>query len=84
MHDEEGGVLQAVGERLSIERIRVGLTVEAAADAAGVDADRLACAEAGETALDDAEIGRIADVYGVATTAFFGGRITPFSYLAGA
>jgi transcriptional regulator with XRE-family HTH domain len=81
---EESEVLQAVGERLLTERIRLGLTPEAAAAAAKLDQQRLAAAESGELALDEDELARLADTYGVSTTTFFGGRVTPFQFLAGA
>jgi transcriptional regulator with XRE-family HTH domain len=77
-------VLQAVGERMLGERVRLGLALEEAAQAADLQEDRLAGAEAGELALDEDELGRLAEAYGVDATAFFGGRVTPFQYLAGA
>jgi len=77
-------VVRAVGERLLGERVRLGLDLEAAASDAAVTPDRLASAEAGELALDEDELARLAEAYGVDATAFFGGRVTPFQFLAGA
>lgn len=76
-------LLAAVAGRLVAERTRLGCDIEAAAFEAGVDAERLAAAEAGEIALHEAELLRLADLYGVDVTAFFGGRTTPLAYLAG-
>jgi transcriptional regulator with XRE-family HTH domain len=73
-----------VGERLVAQRVHRGLQLADAAVAAAIDVERLACAESGELALDEGELGRLADAYGVDMTAFFGGRITPLQYLAGA
>lgn len=77
-------VLASVGERLISQRTMCGIALEAAAAEARIDAERLAEAEAGETALEEAELHRLAAAYGTDVTAFFGGRITPLSYLAGA
>ncbi len=73
-----------VGEQLLAHRTTAGMTLEAAASAASIDPEHLAGAEDGIESLDEPEIARLAGVYGVDTTAFFGGRVTPFSYLAGA
>jgi len=81
---EDSNVLRTVGERLLAERVRVGLDLEAAAKSSSIAEDRLATAEGGELALDEDELERLADTYGVDATAFFGGRVTPFQYLAGA
>jgi len=77
-------VLEIVGEEISSQRARIGVSLEQAARTAGIDTDRLAAAEAGEIALEETELGRLADAYGVDVTAFFGGRITPVQYLFGA
>lgn len=70
-------VVNDVGERLVRFRVQAGLEPEPAAAKAQIDAERLADAEAGELALTDAEIGRIAHAYAVDPTEIFGGRITP-------
>jgi transcriptional regulator with XRE-family HTH domain len=77
-------VLLDVGERIARLRATQGLTLEDVAGSARIDAERLAGAEVGEFALDDAELRRLADTFNVDLTALFGGRVTPFSYLAGA
>lgn len=82
--NERALALAAVGERLASCRAVRGIDLENAADDARVDRERLAEAEAGEAGLDEAELRRLADAYGVDVTAFFGGRVTPLSYLAGA
>jgi|HubBroStandDraft_4_1064222.scaffolds.fasta_scaffold1858342_1 hypothetical protein len=86
VHDEtdRDELLRSVGEQLMAHRVRRGMPVEAAAEHAGVDAERLAGAEGGELALDEHELSQLADAYEVGVSAFFGGRITPFQYLAGA
>lgn len=60
------------------------MSLEEAARCSKIDAERLAAAEDAETALDESELERLADAYGVDVTAFFGGRITPKEYLFGA
>jgi transcriptional regulator with XRE-family HTH domain len=82
--NERETLLAGVGETLVGIRARLGLDVEDAARAAGIDPERLAEAEAGETALDERELAALAERYGCAVTAFFGGRVTPLSYLFGA
>ena len=77
-------VLADVGELLVSVRARCGYDIEVAAMRARLDAERLAEAEAGEVALNEGELERLADAYGVEVTAFFGGRSTPLSYFAGA
>jgi transcriptional regulator with XRE-family HTH domain len=77
-------VLSEVGERIAGLRATRGLELEVAAGLAHIDAERLASAEGGEIALEDAELRRLADTFNVDLTALFGGRVTPFSYLAGA
>jgi transcriptional regulator with XRE-family HTH domain len=81
---EREALLAGVGETLVAIRARLGLDVEDAARAAGIVPERLAEAEAGETALDERELAALAERYGCAVTAFFGGRVTPLSYLFGA
>jgi hypothetical protein len=81
---ERATILAAVAEKLIGERVRLGYDLELAATLAHVDAERLAEAEAGTLALTEDELGSLADAYGVGVSAFFGGRVTPFSYLAGA
>lgn len=72
-----------VAQQLAAHRDMRGISLEDVAAAAGIDAERLAQAEAAETILDQDELQQLADVYGVDITAFFGGRITPKEYLFG-
>ncbi|MGP6157878.1 MAG: helix-turn-helix domain-containing protein [Vulcanimicrobiaceae bacterium] len=65
-------------------RTRLGLGIERAAELARLPPERLAEAEAGEVALAEDELQRLADAYDIDVTAFFGGRVTPVSYLFGA
>lgn len=60
------------------------MPLDEAAKRAKIDADKLAAAEDAETVLDESELQRLADAYGLDVTAFFGGRITPKEYLFGA
>jgi ribosome-binding protein aMBF1 (putative translation factor) len=76
------GVVEDVGERLVRFRVQAGLEPEPAAAKARVDVERLADAEAGEVALTDAEIARLARAYGVDSTEVFGGRVTPIRDIA--
>src|SRR6202163_1230253 len=76
------GVVDDVGERLVRFRVQAGLEPEPAAAKARVDVERLAGAEAGEVALTDAEIDRLARAYGVDPTEIFGGRVTPIRDIA--
>ncbi len=76
-------ILAAVGERLISIRTGLGLSVERAAERSGLGPERLAEAEAGELALAEDELQALADAYDVGVTAFFGGRVTPVSYLFG-
>jgi transcriptional regulator with XRE-family HTH domain len=82
--DERTQLLEQVGERLISARSRLGFSLEEAADAARVLPERLAEAEEGTTPLREDELQALAEAYGVDVAAFFGGRVTPFSYLAGA
>jgi hypothetical protein len=79
-----GKLLDEVAERLIGARVRLGYDLEAAAAAARVLPERLAEAEDATIALREDELQALADAYGVDTASFFGGRVTPFSYLAGA
>jgi transcriptional regulator with XRE-family HTH domain len=76
------GVVDDVAERLVRFRVQAGLEPEAAAARARIDVERLADAEAGELALTDAEIARLAQAYGVDPTEIFGGRVTPIRDVA--
>jgi transcriptional regulator with XRE-family HTH domain len=87
MADEDAArtaALETVAEQLISARAARGLEVEFAAELAHVDPERLAGAEAAELALTEEELQRLADTYEVGITAFFGGRVTPVSYLFGA
>jgi transcriptional regulator with XRE-family HTH domain len=77
-------MLAIVGEKLVSIRTGAGRDVEEVAASAAIDPERLAEAEAGETKLTERELGALADAYGIEVTSFFGGRVTPLSYLAGA
>jgi hypothetical protein len=77
-------LLEQVGGALVGARQRLGYDIEVAAALAHIDPERLAEAEDGTTPLREDELAALADAYGVAVSAFFGGRVTPFSYLAGA
>ena len=77
-------LLAAVAEQLIAVRVRLGYDVELAASLAHVDPERLIEAEEAATALTEEELQRVAEAYGVDVAAFFGGRVTPISYLAGA
>jgi transcriptional regulator with XRE-family HTH domain len=77
-------LLHDVAERLISLRSGLGYELELAAQLAHIDPERLAGAEDASLALDEPELQRLADAYGVDATAFFGGRITPISYLFGA
>jgi transcriptional regulator with XRE-family HTH domain len=76
-------ILAQLAEQLIVIRTRRGYDVETSAAAAEFEAERLAEAEAGESALSEAELQRLADAYDVDVTAFFGGRVTPVQYLFG-
>lgn len=77
-------IVERVAQMLGSQRAQLGMSLEEAASSAKIDAATLAAAEGGETALDENELQRLADAYGVDVTAFFGGRITPKEYLFGA
>ena len=76
------GVMDDVGARLVRFRVQAGLEPEPAAAKAQIDVERLAGAEAGDVALTDAEIDRVARAYGVDPTEVFGGRVTPIRDIA--
>jgi hypothetical protein len=77
-------LLAEVAEKLISVRSALGYDLDLAAHLAHLDPERLACAEEGSLALNEPELQNLADAYGVDITAFFGGRITPMSYLFGA
>ena len=77
-------IVQRVAQELGSQRARLGISLERAAFVAGIDTERLAAAEDAQAVLDESELQRLADAYGVDVTAFFGGRITPKEYLFGA
>ncbi len=76
--------LADVATQLISQRVRKGLEIEPAALLGALDPEKLAAAEAGEVALSEDELQRLADAYGIGVSAFFGGQITPVSYLFGA
>lgn len=75
---------ELVAQLIASHRMRLGLSLEEAADRSSIDAERLAEAESAESRLSEAELQGLADAYGVDITAFFGGRVTPLQYLFGA
>ncbi|HEY0798743.1 MAG TPA: hypothetical protein VGD50_06305 [Candidatus Baltobacteraceae bacterium] len=77
-------LLAEVAEQLISVRTGLGYDLDFAAQQAHLEPERLAEAEAGMAALGEDELQRVADAYGVDMTAFFGGRVTPISYLFGA
>lgn len=77
-------VVERVAQALGSQRAGLGMSLEEAAKRAQIDAAKLASAEDAETVLDENELQRLADAYGVDITAFFGGRTTPKEYLFGA
>ncbi|MFN2528643.1 MAG: helix-turn-helix domain-containing protein [Candidatus Baltobacteraceae bacterium] len=77
-------ILETVGKGLTQQRVERGFSLDEASDRAGIDLERLAKGEAGELRLTEEELGALADAYGIDVTAFFGGRVTPIQYLAGA
>ena len=81
---EDADVLLRVGEQLVRFRSEEGLSLEEAAEGSEIDAERLASAEAGELALTETELADLAEIYGIELTQFFGGGVTPMSYLFGA
>ncbi|GAC1304174.1 MAG: hypothetical protein NVS2B3_07420 [Vulcanimicrobiaceae bacterium] len=81
---ERSEILRAMAERLIGLRSMRGVSLEEVAHAAGIEPERLADVEAGDVALDERALRRLAGALGVEETALFGGRETPLSYLAGA
>ncbi len=77
-------IVERVAQLLGSHRATLGISLEDAARRTNIDVDKLSAAENAETALDEGELQRLADVYGVDVTAFFGGTITPKEYLFGA
>jgi transcriptional regulator with XRE-family HTH domain len=74
--DGREAVMAEVGDRLLRLRSERGYDLDAAAAAAGLSAERLCDAEAGAAALSEAELGAVADAYGIDPSAIFGDRIT--------
>lgn len=77
-------VVERVAQQLGSQRAQLGLSIEEASAKARIAPAKLAAAEDAETVLDQNELQRLADAYGIDVTAFFGGRITPKEYLFGA
>ncbi|HEY8314852.1 MAG TPA: helix-turn-helix transcriptional regulator [Candidatus Baltobacteraceae bacterium] len=77
-------VVAFVSEQLASKRAECGISLEEAARRSDIHEERLASAENAETTLDEAELQRLADAYGIDVTNFFGGRVTPLAYLFGA
>ena len=77
-------IVERVAQELGSQRARLGISLDEAARRAKIAPEKLADAENAETALDENELERLADAYGIDVTAFFGGRITPKEYLFGA
>jgi len=83
MSEDGEHVLRDLADQLVRSRVQLGLDIDAAARAAGIAPERLMQAEEGQAALGAEELEALAGVYGLDVTAFFGGRTTPLSYLAG-
>jgi transcriptional regulator with XRE-family HTH domain len=81
--DRRQQLLEEVASAIGSLRIQRGLSIEEAAASAAIEPETLAGAETAETPLDDEQLRRLAEVYGVEPSAFFGGKETPLSYLAG-
>lgn len=77
-------VIELVAQQLGSQRAQLGMSLEQAAQRSRISAEKLDAAENAETVLDENELERLADAYGIDVTAFFGGRITPKEYLFGA
>ncbi len=77
-------ILERVAQELESHRVRLGISLDDAARLAGVEVSRLAAAEDAQSALEEESLQRLADLYGVDITAFFGGHTTPKEYLFGA
>jgi hypothetical protein len=76
-------VLNIVAAQLASQRAQLGISLDEAAARSNIDTERLDLAENAEVALDESELQRLADAYGIGITAFFGGRVTPIQYLFG-
>lgn len=76
-------IVERVAQELGSQRARLGLSLEEAAAQAKIPPEQLGAAEDAEAALDEDQLQRLADVYGVDVTAFFGGQTTPKEYLFG-
>ncbi len=77
-------IVERVAQELGSQRAQLGMTLEEAARRSKIAPVKLAAAEDAETTLDENELQRLADAYGIDVTAFFGGRTTPKEYLFGA
>ena len=77
-------IVERVAQELGSQRARLGMPLEEAAQRAQIDPAKLDAAENAETTLEENELRRLADAYGIDVTAFFGGRITAKEYLFGA
>ncbi|MFN2459879.1 MAG: hypothetical protein ABR591_04230 [Candidatus Velthaea sp.] len=77
-------ILATVARELTALRAERGIDFADAARGAAVGEERLAAAEHAEGGLTPDELERLAAWYGVDVTRFFGGRMTPLSYIAGA
>ncbi len=77
-------IVEQVAQELASQRARLGISLDEAARRTKIDAAKLASAEDAETVLDETELQRLADTYGIDITALFGGRTTPKEYLFGA
>lgn len=82
-HDAKSAI-ESVAEQLASQRAQLGISLDEAAARSNIDAERLGLAENADVALDEDELQRLADAYGIGITAFFGGRVTPIQYLFGA
>ena len=80
---DENDAPSLVAQQLSVTRHQLGFELEDAARKAGLDPQRLAGAEASDVLLDDEALERLAGVYGVGLTAFFGGRTTEYNWFGG-
>jgi transcriptional regulator with XRE-family HTH domain len=76
-------LLEEIAAAIGSTRIQRGVSLDEAAAASGIEAADLEAAEAGERALSQEQLTALADTYGVDVTAFFGGKETPLSFLAG-
>ncbi|GAC1432493.1 MAG: hypothetical protein NVSMB5_26360 [Candidatus Velthaea sp.] len=81
---DRAALIAAVGDSLLRHRTEAGRELEEVAAQARVAPERLIAAEDGTDALEADELDRLAATFGVDVTAFFGGHVTPLSYLAGA